>query len=124
MGLVRTLAMFVLGGLLQGCTGFQGVTDTLNPSGPASLRAYDYNLEGLPKSTGEIGLFELAYAAALSDAQRIAKGDLLPATSSSDPISIRSRRMAFEGVHLADSYVLYSLFMAVITRNGFLSPKT
>jgi hypothetical protein len=104
MGSNRTLSLLILGIGLQGCAGFQGATETLNPSGPASLEASNYNLEALPKSNGQIGLFELAYAAALSDAQRIDKGDLLPPTSSGDPISIRARRMAFEGVHLAESY--------------------
>jgi hypothetical protein len=108
--MARLLTLILFGELMQACTGFEGASDTLNPSGPASLRAVNYELKDLPRSTGEIGLFELAYAAALSDAQYIAKGDLQPATTSSDPTSVRSRRMAFEGVHLADSYC--ALFFA------------
>jgi len=104
VSLIRLFAFIILGGALQACTGFAGVTETLNPSGPVSLQAYNYDMTVLPRSNGEIGLFELAYAAALSDAQRIVKGELPPAASSSDQISVRARRMAFEGMHLADSY--------------------
>ncbi len=89
--------------LLPACTGFEGVRDTLDPSGPASL-ARSYNIDAAGGSKGQIGLFELAYKTAYLEAQQIDKGTLQPPTSSADPISIHARRMAVEGVHLADSY--------------------
>jgi len=89
---------------LSACNGFGDVTETLNPSGPASLSSKGYAVTDLPLNPGQIGLFELAYAAALTDQQRIDRGDLAAATESSSSISLRARRMASEGVHLADSY--------------------
>jgi hypothetical protein len=110
MPLIRTFSLCLLSIVLGACEGFQGASDTLDPSGPVSLKPYGYSLEVLPKSSGQVGLFELAYRVAFSDAQRINEGQLESPTSSSDPVSIRARRMALEGVHLADSYC--ALFFA------------
>jgi hypothetical protein len=102
--MTRCRALLLCGVLLQGCTGFEGVSETLNPSGPASLQSSGYDTSVVPKSRGQVGLFEIAYATALADQVRIDRGDLLPPRSPADPVSIHARQMAIEGVHLADSY--------------------
>jgi hypothetical protein len=104
---MRTSSALLLCSLvLQGCTGFEGVTETLNPLGPASLKPYNYDasIDAVPRSQGQVGLFEAAYATALADDLRIARGELPPAQHSTDTVSVHARQMAFEGVHLADSY--------------------
>lgn len=99
----RQLAFLALG-LLQSCTGFEGVRDTLDPSGPSSLAPYNYNPYADTNSRGQIALFEAAYRIAYSEAARIDAGTLAPPNSSDDPVSRHARQMAVEGVHLADSY--------------------
>jgi hypothetical protein len=52
---IRTFILLVVAAVLGACTGFEGVTETLNPNGPTSLKAYNYDLGALPRSSGQVG---------------------------------------------------------------------
>lgn len=95
---------------LQACSSpyLSGPSEILDPNGPSSETPdhrgqYPHGFKpGTPNpsySAGQFGLFEMSYAAAMSDQQTISSGKPLPAAD----ISARARQMALDGANLVDA---------------------